>query len=85
MKWGLTCLLWCLATWSNPLAAQEVEGGEKAALEWRVRSQFAGYQGLVSVGGGPLLAKGVWRPALMYGFAPRVEARSAVHQIILRN
>lgn len=63
--------------------AQELFEGDKR--QWRLRGQFAGYQGLFSVGGGPVLAKGLWRPALMYGFAPADPYRSAVHQIIVRN
>ncbi len=54
-------------------------------LHWHARTQVAGFQGLISVGGGPVLAKGVWRPALMYGFAPAARGREAVHQIILHN
>jgi len=54
-------------------------------MAWRTRVQFAGHQGLLSAGAGPVLAKGVWRPALMYGFAPSNEGRDAVHQVILRN
>lgn len=65
------------------LNAQEL--GEREKREWRVRGQFAGYQGMFSVGGGPVLAKGLWRPALMYGFAPADAYRTAVHQVILRN
>lgn len=57
------------------------ERGQK----WRARSQFAGFQGLLSAGAGPLWVKGHWRPALMYGFAPPQAGRDAVHQVILRN
>lgn len=67
------------------LTAQDGTPAEKPSRAWRMRGQFAGYQGLISVGGGPVLAKGLWRPALMYGFAPADSYRTAVHQIILRN
>ncbi len=58
---------------------------EKRARHWHLRVQFAGYQGLISVGGGPVLARGRWHPGLMYGFAPPAGDRPAVHQIIVRN
>lgn len=70
---------------SSKLLAQESEVRERMRTDWRVRGQFAGFQGLVSVGAGPVLAKGVWRPTLMYGFAPPAGGRTAVHQFILRN
>jgi hypothetical protein len=53
--------------------------------KWHLRAQFAGYQGLLSIGGGPKLFRGIYRPGLMYGYAPALGARTAVHQIILRN
>jgi hypothetical protein len=52
---------------------------------WHFRTQFAGYQGLLSIGGGPILFRGIYMPGLMYGYAPALGARSAVHQVILRN
>lgn len=64
---------------------QEGDAVERKGMEWHARAQFAGYQGLMSLGGGPVLAKGVWRPALMYGFAPPDAGRTAVHQVVLRN
>ena len=73
-----------LSTWLAA-SAQGDASGEQATRPWRIRGQVAGYQGLFSVGGGPLLAKGLWRPALMYGFAPADAYRSAVHQVVLRN
>lgn len=74
-----------LLTWSVRLVAQESDAPERTRSDWRVRSQFAGFQGLLSVGAGPVLAKGVWHPTLMYGFAPPAGGRVAVHQFVLRN
>lgn len=70
---------------SSGMQAQEPDSLGRTTGKWHLRAQFAGYQGLFSVGGGPVFCKGVWHPALMYGFAPRTEGRDAVHQIILRN
>src|SRR5690606_21148584 len=65
--------------------AQEAPEEISGRIAWRLRGQFAGHQGLASIGGGPVLAKGLWRPALMYGFAPPDGGRDAVHQVVLRN
>lgn len=67
------------------LFGQEIQDTVPSDPRWHVRAQFAGYQGLISVGGGPILAKGAWKPGLMYGFAPTAGGREAVHQIIVRN
>ncbi len=74
-----------LSTLPHLLHAQEDDAPATERRDWHLRGQFAGYQGLLSLGGGPVLAKGVWLPGLMYGFAPRAEGRDAVHQVILRN
>ncbi|MDQ3101080.1 MAG: hypothetical protein M3R08_06815 [Bacteroidota bacterium] len=66
-------------------AAQEIHDSVPSRSRWHLRTQIAGFQGLVSVGGGPVLAKGVWRPGLIYGYAPPAGERTAVHQMILRN
>jgi hypothetical protein len=81
MKLPAFCIL-ILATLN--LQASET-GDPPARPKWHVRTQFAGFQGLLSAGGGPVLAKGVWRPALMYGYAPPLNERARVHQFILRN
>jgi hypothetical protein len=70
---------------AGPLHAQAVLGEVEHRPRWHVRSQFAGFQGLVSAGGGIILARGVWRPGLMYGYAPPAGDRIRVHQVILRN
>jgi len=81
-RWLSIVVLTSLATIALP---QDEPPDPKSPRQWRVRGQFAGHQGLGSVGAGPLLAKGLWRPALMYGFAPADAYRTAVHQVILRN
>lgn len=64
----------------------QVDSTESAPYsKWQVRAQGFGYQGLLSIGGGPVLFKGVWRPGLMYGWSPSTDWRSTVHTIILRN
>jgi len=78
-------LLFLLIVPSNATAQQNPIDTAHAPLRWQVRAQFAGYQGLFSIGGGPVLFKGVWRPAIMYGLAPAARSRSAVHHFILRN
>lgn len=65
-----------------PVAGQE---SPRSHVNWHLRGQFAGFQGLLSIGGGPSFFRGVYRPALMYGYAPATIGRSGVHQVILRN
>lgn len=65
--------------------ARSDSAAEASPSKWQVRAQGVGYQGLLSIGGGPVLFKGVWRPGLMYGWAPGTDQRSTVHTIILRN
>lgn len=82
----LRVLSFLLATvWCAMLKAQVDTAANVQEPAWRLRVQAAGYQGLLSIGGGPVLWKGRWQPALMYGWAPPTDRRKAIHSVIIRN
>ncbi len=85
MKLGTYMLIAAFLACTGQALAQDSDAPESTRTKWSVRGQFAGFQGLPSAGAGPVLAKGVWHPKLMYGFAPPAGGRSEVHQFILRN